>query len=99
MELGGNCAESLRRRVRWWGISLSASINSRTPETIKEKLEEEEEEKGWLLSHRREFLTCPTMSNGDGWEKEKTLPVFSFFFFFCFGDGGKRLRPAMDGYL
>lgn len=81
-------------------ISLSASINSRTPETIKEKLEEEEEKNGWLLSHRREFLTCPTMSNGDGWEKEKTLVLFLLLFlFYFFGDGGKRVRPTMDGYL
>ncbi len=85
-------------------ISLSASINSRTPETIKEKLEEEEEEEenGWLLSHRREFLTCPTMSNGDGWEKEKTLPFFSSFLFYFFGDvvkgSGRQWMDIFDRY-
>jgi hypothetical protein len=83
-------------------ISLSASINSRTPETIKEKLEEEEEKNGWLLSHRREFLTCPTMSNGDGWEKEKTLPFFSYFLFYFFGDvvkgSGRQWMDIFDRY-
>jgi hypothetical protein len=96
-------------------ISLSASINSRTPETIKEKLEEEveeeeeeaeeeeEEKNGWLLSHRREFLTCPTMSNGDGWENEKTLVLFLLLFlFYFFGDvvkgSGRQWMDIFDRY-
>jgi hypothetical protein len=72
------------------------------PETIKEKLEEEEEN-GWLLSHRREFLTCPTMSNGDGWEKEKTLVLFLLLFlFYFFGDvvkgSGRQWMDIFDRY-
>jgi hypothetical protein len=42
------------------------------------------------------------MSNGDGWEKEKTLPFFSYFLFYFFGDvvkgSGRQWMDIFDRY-